>query len=96
MPIGWGIRVAQSVQRPSLAQVMISWLVSSSLALGSVLTAGSLEPASDAVSPSLSAPPLLVRSLSLSLSRIDIEKIKNKKNTNKNMNCLEVFLRIRR
>ena len=36
-------------------------------ASGSVLTAQSLEPASDSVSPSLSAPPLLTLSLSLSL-----------------------------
>ena len=36
-------------------------------ASGSVLTAQSLEPASDSVSPSLSAPPLLVLCLSLSL-----------------------------
>ena len=36
-------------------------------ALGSVLTARSLEPASAAVSPSLSAPPRLILCLSLSL-----------------------------
>ena len=44
----WG---AQSVKRPTSAQVMISWLVSSSPASGSVLTAQSLEPASGSVSP---------------------------------------------
>ena len=53
---------------PTLAQVMILWFLSSSPVLGSVLTAQSLEPASDSVSPSLSAPPLVVLSLSLSLS----------------------------
>ena len=41
----WGTWVAQLVKRPTLAQVMISQSVSSSLASGSVLTAQSLEPA---------------------------------------------------
>ena len=63
-----GARVAQSVKRPTSAQVMISQLVGSSPASGSVLTAQSLEPASDSVSPSLSAPPPLTLCLSLSLS----------------------------
>ena len=54
--------VAQSVKRLTSAQVMISWFVSLSPVLGSVLTA--LEPASDSVSPCLSDP----LSLSLSLS----------------------------
>ena len=36
---------------------------------GSVLTAQSLEPASDSVSPSLSAPPLLSLALSLKLKK---------------------------
>ena len=49
-----GACVAQSVKRPTAAQVMISQFVSSSPASGSVLTAQSLEPASDSVSPSLS------------------------------------------
>ena len=62
-----GTWVAQSVERPTLAQVMISQLMSSSPASGSVLTAQSLEPASASVSPSLSAPPLLTHRLSLSL-----------------------------
>ena len=57
--------MAQSVKRPTSAQVMISQSVSSSPALGSVLTAQSLEAASDSVSPSLSAPPPLTLSLSL-------------------------------
>ena len=58
--------MAQSVERPTLAQVMISGFVSSSPTSGYVLTAQSLEPASDSVSPSLSASPLLVLCLSLS------------------------------
>ena len=57
--------MAQSVERPTLAQVMISWSVSWSPVSGSVLTAQSLEPASDSVSPSLSAPPPLMLCLSL-------------------------------
>ena len=69
-----GAWVAQSVKRPTSAQVMISWFVSSSPVWGSVLTAWSLEPASDSVSSFLSAPPLLV--FCLSLSKI---KDKNKK-----------------
>ena len=60
--------MAQSVERPTLAQVMISRSVSSSPVWGSVLTVQSLEPVLDSVFPSLSAPPLLALSLSLSLS----------------------------
>ena len=55
----WGAWVAQSVKRPTSAQVMICRSVGSSPASGSVLTARNLEPASDSVSPSLSDPPLL-------------------------------------
>ena len=62
----WGAWVAQSVKCLTLAQVTISQSVSSSPASGSGLTAQSLEPASDSVSPSLSVPPLLSLSLSLS------------------------------
>ena len=51
--------MAQWVKGPTLAQVMIS--VSSSPALGSVLTAQT-RPALDSGSPSLSAPPLLTLS----------------------------------
>ena len=60
----------QSVKHPTLAQVMdlTSQFTSSSPTSGSVLTAQSLKPASDSVSPSLSAPYLLILSLSLSLS----------------------------
>ena len=47
-------------------QVTILRSVSSSPASGSGLMAQSLEPASDSVSPSLSAPPLLMLCLSLS------------------------------
>ena len=62
-----GAWVARSVKRPTLAQVMILRSVGSSPMLGSVLTAQSLEPASESVSPSLFAPPLLTRCLFLSL-----------------------------
>ena len=62
----WGAWVAQSVKQPTSAQVMISRSLSSSPASGSVLTAQSLEPVSDSVSPSLSAPPLFMLCLSLS------------------------------
>ena len=55
-----GTWVAQSVGHLTLAQVMISWFLSSSPKSGSVLTAQSLEPASDFVSLTLSAPPPLI------------------------------------
>ena len=63
--------MAQSVGKcPTLAQVMISQVVSSSPLSGSVLTAQSLEPASDSVSPSLSMPlPLLAPARTCALSR---------------------------
>ena len=59
--------MAQLVKHPTSAQVMISWFVSLSPALGSVLTAQSLEPALDSVSvsPSLFVPPQLTLCLSL-------------------------------
>ena len=69
--------MAQSVERPTLAQVMLSRFVGSSPASGSVLTTWSLEPASDSVPPSLSAPPLLVLCLSLSQKQT-LKKIKKK------------------
>ena len=59
--------MAQSVKRLTSAQVMISQFVCSSPASGPVLTAQNLEPVSDSVSPSLSAPPLLTLCPSLSL-----------------------------
>ena len=58
--------MARPVERPPSAQVMVSRFVSSSPESGSVLTAQGLEPASDSVSPSLSASPPLVLCLSLS------------------------------
>ena len=63
----WGAWVAQSLKHPISAQVMISRFVGWSPASGSVLTAQSLEHASDSVSPSLSVPSLL----SLSPSKIN-------------------------
>ena len=56
--------MALSVKCLTSAQVMISWFVGLSPALGSVLTAQSLEPASDSVSPSLCPSPALTLSLS--------------------------------
>ena len=64
-----GLWVAQLVKCPTSAQVMISPVPSSSLESGCVLTAQSLEPASDSVSPSLFSPPL-----SHSPSKINIKK----------------------
>ena len=61
-----GACVAQSAERLTLAQVMISQSMSLCPASGSVLTAQSLEPVSDSVSPSLSDPPLFMLCLSLS------------------------------
>ena len=52
------------------AQVMISWFHEFEPCIG--FRADSAEPASESVSPSLSAPPLLT--LSLSLSKINIKK----------------------
>ena len=77
----WGAWVAQSVERPTSAQVTILRSVSSSPASGSGLMAQSLEPASDSVSPSLSAPSLFMLCLSLSVSKIkkNLKKIKKKK-----------------
>ena len=49
--------MAQLVEHPTWAQVMILWFVSLSPTSGSVLTAQSLEPALDSVFPSLSTPP---------------------------------------
>ena len=49
----WGMWVAKLVERLTSAQVMISWFMGQSPALGSVLTAQSLEPTWDSVSLSL-------------------------------------------
>ena len=73
----WGAWVAQSVKRPTPAQVMILHFLTSSPTLGSGLTAQSSEPVLVSVSPSLSAPPLLA--LSLSLSEINNKTFKNRK-----------------
>ena len=67
--LSWDAWVAQSVKRLILAQVMISLFPSSSTASGSVPRAQNLESVSDSVSPSVSAPPPL--SFSLSLSKIN-------------------------
>ena len=61
----WGAWVAQSLKRPTSAQVTISWFMGSSTPpSGFAQTAQSLEPAWDSVSPSLSAIPLLMLCLS--------------------------------
>ena len=60
-----GAWVAQLLERLTWAQVMISQFVGSSLASGSVLTARSLEPASDSVSLSFGPSPTLMPHLSL-------------------------------
>ena len=62
---GWLSRL--SVQLLVSAQVMISRFMSSSPVSGSVLIAQGLEPASDSMFPSLSAPPPLMLCLCLSL-----------------------------
>ena len=61
----WGAWAAQSVKRPTSAQVTILWLVSSSPVSGSALTARRQEPASDSVSLSLYASPVHALSLPL-------------------------------
>ena len=73
--------MAQSVERLTWAQVMISQVVGSSPASGSVLTAQSLEPALDSVSPALSLPLPCLCPISLPLSKINIKKL-IKKNKN--------------
>ena len=69
----WRDWVAQSVGHLISAQVMISQSMSSSPRSSSVLTAQSLEPASDSMSPSLSAPHPVT--LCLPLSKINIKNI---------------------
>ena len=64
-----GTWVAQSVKCLTSAQVMISLFIGSSPVLGSVLTAQSLEPASDSVLLSLCPSP--AHALSLSVSKIN-------------------------
>ena len=71
-----GAWVAQLVERPTSAQVMISQFVSSSPTSGSVLTAQGLEPASDSVSPSLYPSSARILSVSLSLkNKYTLKKI---------------------
>ena len=65
----WGTWVAQSVKDPTLVQVMISRFMGSNSVLGSLLTAQSLDPTLDSVSPLLSDS--LSLSLSLFLSKIN-------------------------
>ena len=77
-----GVWVAQSIKRPTSAQVMVSRFVSSSPTSGSMLTAWSLEPASDSVSHPRSLP-LPSRTLSLFFSKISIKKKKKKKKKRK-------------
>ena len=67
----WGAWVAQSVGHLTSVQVMMSQFMGSSPTSGSMLTAQSLEPDSDSVFPSLSAPSLLM--LCFCLSEIDIK-----------------------
>ena len=62
--------VAQSVKCHTLAQVMISWFLTSNPSSGSVPTAQSLKPTLDSVSPSLSLPsPAHTLFLSLSFKK---------------------------
>ena len=60
-----GTWVARSVEQPTSAQVTISRFVGLSPATGSVLTARSLEPASDSVSPFLWSSPTYALCLSV-------------------------------
>ena len=80
--------MAQLAKCPISAQVMISQFVSSSPMLCSVLTAQNLEPTSDSVSPSLSAPSLFA--LCLSLAKIN----KLKKHKIQDWCCLSLFLKL--
>ena len=63
--------MAQSVKRPTLAQVMILLVMKVSPSSGSVLTAQSLQPALDSVSPLLSAPPPLTLGFSIIINKIN-------------------------
>ena len=67
--LSWGTWVAQSVKCLTSSQVIISQFMGSNPVSDSELTAQSLEPASDSVSPSLSAPPLLVLSVSQKMNK---------------------------
>ena len=67
--------MVQLAKRPTSAQVMILRFMGSSPASDSVLTAQSLEPTSDSVSPSLSAPSP-VHALFSKISRKTLKKFK--------------------
>ena len=77
----WGAWGAQSVRGLIVAQVTISRFVGLSPVSGSVLTAQSLGPASDSVSPSLCPSPAhslsLSRSVSVSVSLSKINTLKS-------------------
>ena len=79
-----GAWLAQSVKHPTSTQVTISWFMSLSPALGSVLIAQSLEPASDSVSPSLPLSHSYCFSVCLALflkrKKIKVKEQKSKKN----------------
>ena len=75
--------MAQWVKHLTSTRVMILRLVGLSPASGFVLSAQSLEPASNSVSPSLPAPPLLALCLSLLKNKINIKKKKKKTKTEK-------------
>ena len=77
--------MAQSVERPTSGQVMMSQFMNSSPVTGSVLTAQRLEPASDSVSSSLSGPPPLILCLSVSVSLLKINEIFKKTFTKRNI-----------
>ena len=74
----WGAWVASSIKLLTVAEVVISRLLSSSPTSGSVLTARSRKPASDSVSPSLCSSPPHALSLSLK-NKSTLKKIKKKK-----------------
>ena len=74
----WGTWVAQSVELLTSAQTMISQVVGSSPTSSSVLTAQSPEPAFG-FCVSLSLCPFTTCTLSPSLSKINIKKIKKDK-----------------
>ena len=69
-----GTCVAQSVKRLTLAQVVMSQFMSLSPALGSMLTAQSLEPAAYSMSPFLSSFPSPAHSLFL---KINVKNVQN-------------------
>ena len=64
-----GAWAAKLVKHLTSAQFVISWFMSSSPTLGSVLTAQILDPALDSVFPSLSTPSPLTHCVSVSQDR---------------------------